>query len=237
MSTETESHLDFYKRWHRLTKAYIRWQFEQFRPFLGRRIADIGCGLGNFTEHLLDRDFYLGIDLDQELLHELENEYAHRGPVKTTRLDLTSPELVPTLIASSVDTTLCVNVIEHVENDRLAVQNMVEALPSGGHLCLLVPALPFLFGTLDDLDGHYRRYTKEVLAHRFDGLPGKIVRLYYFNFAGIPGWFIKGRILKQKTHTDDNYALMKVVLPIVKPLERLLPPPIGMSLIAIFRKD
>ena len=232
-----ESHLEFYRRWHRLAKPYIRWQFDQFRPYLGRRVADVGCGLGNFTELLADRDFYLGIDLDEELLCELAREHRHRSHVQTARLDITKPELEQNLAGNQVDTVLCVNVIEHVAEDAVAVRNMAAALPAGGHLCLLVPALPMLFGTLDTLDGHYRRYTKQTLGRLFERLPGRVKRLYYFNLIGAPGWFVKGRVLKQKRHTNDNYALMNALLPVVRPLERLLPPPLGMSVIGIFRKD
>jgi SAM-dependent methyltransferase len=235
MSAET--HLEFYRRWHRLSKPYIRWQFEQFQPYVGRRVADVGCGLGNFTDLLADRDFYLGIDLDEELLRELEVVHNHHANIKTSRLDITKPELGQALRANRVDTVLCVNVIEHVAGDGAAVRNMVEALPGGGHLCLLVPALPFLFGTLDELDGHYRRYTKQTLGRLFNVLPGRLLRLYYFNLAGAPGWLVKGRVLRQKRHTNDNYAVMNALLPGVRLLERLVPPPLGMSVIAIFKKD
>jgi SAM-dependent methyltransferase len=232
-----ETHLDFYRRWHRLSKPYIRWQFEQFRPFVGRRVADVGCGLGNFTELLADRDFYLGIDLDEELLAELRSVHANRASIHTARLDITRPELTDVLTANRVDTVLCVNVLEHVEEDTSAVRSMVGAMPKGGHVCLLMPALPWLFGTLDKLDGHLRRYTRRTMASLFDGLPGRILKLYYFNLVGVPGWYVKGRILKQRRHTNDNYALMNALLPLVRPVEKLIPPPIGMSVIGIFRKD
>ncbi|MSU58489.1 MAG: methyltransferase [Pedosphaera sp.] len=232
-----ETHLEFYRRWHRLSKPYIRWQFEQFQPFIGRRVADVGCGLGNFTELLADRDFYLGIDLDEELLAELRRVHGHRSNVETARLDITKPELKESLRAKGVDTVLCVNVVEHVADDAFAVCNMIAAIPSGGHVCLLMPALPFLFGTLDELDGHYRRYTKQIMAKLFDGQPGKILKLYYFNLIGVPGWFIKGRVLKQRQHTNDNYAIMNALLPVVRPLERLIAPPLGMSVICVFRKN
>src|SRR6266404_6116761 len=130
----SESHLDFYRRWHRLSKPYIQWQLRQFTPYLGRRIADVGCGLGNFTESLLDRDLYLGIDLDSELLAELKREYGHNPIVQTMELDLTSPSVPEKLRAQNVDTIICVNVIEHIEDDRLAVRNLIDSLPSGGHL-------------------------------------------------------------------------------------------------------
>jgi len=47
---------------------------------------------------------------------------------------------------------------------------------------------------------------------------------------------LKGRVLKQPTHTDDNFGLMNALLPLVRPLERLCPPPFGMSLIGIYRR-
>ena len=231
-----ESHLEFYRRWHRHSKPYIRWQFEQFEPYLGRRIADVGCGLGNFTSFLTKRDLYLGVDLDEELLEELRRNYSDSAVVQALSLDATGAGFVEALRSRSVDSIICANVIEHIENDALAVSNMIQSLPVGGHLCLLVPALPFLFGTLDRLDGHFRRYTRQTLLERFKNLPADLVRVYYFNFVGVPGWFIKGRVLKQAAHTNDNYAIMNAMLPIVRPLERLLPPPIGMSVVAIYRR-
>jgi SAM-dependent methyltransferase len=232
----SESHLEFYRRWHRLSKPYIQWQLAQFTPYLSRRIADVGCGLGNFTESLLDRDLYLGVDLDAELLAELATNYGTIPHVRTMQLDLTSPTVPAILRDYAVDTILCVNVIEHIEDDWLALRHLVDSLPAGGHLCLLVPALPFLYGSLDHLDGHYRRYTRGSLMDRVRHLPVDVVRTYYFNILGVPGFFLKGRVLKQTTYTDDNYKIMNALIPIVRPLERLFPPPIGMSLIAIYRR-
>jgi SAM-dependent methyltransferase len=230
-----ESHLEFYRRWHRLSKPYIQWQLAQFRPYLGRRIADVGCGLGNFTEWLLDRDLYLGVDLDSELLGELASKYRTVPDVHTTQLDLTSPSVPAKLRDYGIDTILCVNVIEHIEDDRLALKHLVDSLPAGGHLCLLVPALPFLYGSLDELDGHYRRYTRTSLTDRVRHLPVKVIRSYYFNILGVPGFFFKGRVLKQKTYLNEDYKIMNALLPIVRPLERFCPPPIGMSLIGIYQ--
>ncbi|MGZ5004751.1 MAG: class I SAM-dependent methyltransferase [Chthoniobacterales bacterium] len=232
----SESHLEFYRRWHRLSKPYIQWQLEQFTPYLGRKIADVGCGLGNFTESLLDHNLYLGIDLDAELLDELARNYGTHSNVKTMQADLTSASVPSRLRELGIDTILCVNVIEHIENDQLAVSHLVEALPSGGYLCLLVPALPFLYGSLDELDGHYRRYTKRTLQERLRSLPVDLIRCYYFNLLGVPGWFLKARILKESTHADSNYRVTNALIPILKPVERLLPPPLGMSVIGIFRK-
>lgn len=232
----SESHLEFYRRWHRHSKPYIEWQFEQFRPYVGRRVADVGCGLGNFTRLLLEKDFYLGIDLDEELLADLRSTYRNSPNVETLAIDATETSFVDALRGRSIDSIICANVIEHIEDDYTAVKNMVEVLPAGGHLCLLVPAMPFLFGTLDELDGHFRRYTRSTLTKRFQGLPADLLRTYYFNVIGAPGWFLKGKVLRQRAHKNENYRIMNALLPIVRPLERLCAPPIGMSLIAIYQR-
>ncbi len=236
MSEHSESRLEFYRRWHRLSKPYILWQLEQFLPVIGKRVADVGCGIGNFTEALADRELYLGIDMDPVLLEELQRLFGHHRSIQTGVYDITTDSFVEEMRSRQIDTILCVNVIEHIEDDFLAVRNMVDALPPGGHLCLFVPALPFLFGTLDVLDGHHRRYTRRTLLQRVEKLPVNLLNIHYFNILGIAPMFLKGRVLKQKTHTDDNYNVMNLALPIVRPLERMCPPPIGISLAATFQK-
>jgi 2-polyprenyl-3-methyl-5-hydroxy-6-metoxy-1,4-benzoquinol methylase len=59
MNNSAESHLDFYRRWSGHCKPYFRWQMRQFSPYIGNRVGDVGCGLGNFAELLLDRELYL----------------------------------------------------------------------------------------------------------------------------------------------------------------------------------
>ncbi len=66
--------------------------------------------------------------------------------------------------ALGIDTAFSVNVIEHIERDDLALSNMIAGTKTGGHICLLVPAHPFLYGSLDALDHHFRRYTKKSLS-------------------------------------------------------------------------
>jgi len=231
-----ESHLDFYKRWNQLSKPYIQWQFEQFKPYLGRRVADVGCALGNFTPLLFDRELYLGVEPDPVLLEEFQKRFRPHANVRVIGLDASKSDLRKALENERIDSILCVNVLEHIEQDRAALEGMIAALPSGGVVCLLVPAMPLLFGTLDSLDGHYRRYTKKSMCRLCESLPAEMLELKYFNFAAAPGWFLKGRILRQSRHTNDNYHLMNMVLPVVRQIEKRVPPPFGLSLITVLRK-
>lgn len=237
----SESHADFYQRWSSRARPYFAWQFSQFRPFIGGRIADVGCGLGNFVAHFLAAgvETYLGVEPDADLRARFAER--HRDP--RVRLaaasDATDPALAAEMRAAAVDTAFSVNVLEHIERDDLALKRMIEGTKEGGHICLLVPAHPFLYGTLDALDGHFRRYTKaslQKLVAEVGGDSTEWVDLHHFNAPAAFGWWLKGRVLKEKIQKDENYALMNAVLPVVSRLEGFIPPPFGLSLVAILRR-
>ena len=67
-------------------------------------------------------------------------------------------------------------------------------------------------------------------------LPVKIIDVYYMNLVGAAGWFIRGKIFKEKTYADHDYGAMNLLIPIVSRIERKIRPPIGVSLIMILQK-
>ena len=149
------------------------------------------------------------------------------------------PALAEEMRTLGADTAISVNVIEHIERDDLALRHMIEGTKTGGHICLLVPAHPFLYGTLDSLDHHFRRYTKATLRDlvaRAGGGKVEWVDLYHFNAIASFGWFLKGRVLKETKQADENWAVMNMVLPFVSRAEKLVKPPFGLSLVAILRR-
>ncbi len=237
----TESHSDFYERWSARARPYFGWQFAQFAPYVGKRAVDVGCGLGSFVEHFVAHgtELYRGVENDDDLRRRFYER--HRDPRigLTAATDATDPALAEEMKRDRIDTALCVNVLEHVERDDLALRRMIEGVAPGGHICLLVPAHPFLYGSLDALDRHFRRYTKSSLRDlvaRAGGGRADWVDLYHFNAVAAFGWFLKGRVLKETRQEDENFAVMNAVLPIVSRAEKLLRPPFGLSLIAVLRR-
>lgn len=235
-SAVQDAHLDLYRRWHQLAQPYFRWQFSQFEPWVGRRVADVGCGPGNLTASLLGRDLYLGIDQDPAMLAAVQAEYGGNAAVHTAAGDVSSPELPALLRSERVDTVLRLNLLEHIEDDRAALANLVAGLEPGGTLGILVPAMPSIYGTLDAIDHHYRRYTLRGVADLLAGAPLTTIRLRYFNAVGALGWWWAGRVRRMQTHADSNYTIMYRLIPILRPLERLVPPPFGQSVIAVARR-
>ena len=136
-----------------------------------------------------------------------------------------------------IDSALCINVLEHIADDKQALSNIIAGVAPGGFIGILVPAFSWLYGTLDSLDGHFRRYSKKMLLALLAQEPVRLTTCYYFNFMGMLGWYIKGKILKQKIQKDENYAAMNWLLPLVRPLEKIIHPPAGLSLIAIVQKN
>ena len=63
----------------------------------------------------------------------------------------------------SFDTVIFLNVLEHLADDAGALRNVYAALENGGIAVVLVPYGPKLFGTLDEVLGHRRRYTEKQL--------------------------------------------------------------------------
>ncbi|MDD5492389.1 MAG: class I SAM-dependent methyltransferase [bacterium] len=236
MSETKESRLDRYTRWQEQAQPYFIWQWQQFQPFLGKRVLDVGCGLGNFVGFFRGAEYYLGLDNDPIMVANLQKECREFKNIEIAVMDITDKNITEDLKQKSFDTVICVNVLEHIKDDTTAIQNMIAILPSGGRLCLLVPALPCLYGSLDALDGHFRRYTKKSLSSLTKAMPVKTEGLYYFNLIGALGWFLKSRIIREQQHSNANYSLMNLILPVAAGLERHWRPPLGMSLVAILSK-
>lgn len=237
----TESHSDFYERWSAAAGPYFGWQFEQFAPYVGKRAVDVGCGLGSFVPNFLEHgvEAYWGVEPDADLRRRFKERHKDPRAHLTFTVDATDPKLAEEMRALGADTAFSVNVIEHIERDDLALRNMIAGTKPGGHICLLVPAHPFLYGSLDALDHHFRRYTKasmRELVGRMDAGKVEWVDLYYFNAIASFGWFLKGRVLKETKQADENWAVMNMVLPFVSRLEKISRPPFGLSLIAILRR-
>lgn len=203
---------------------------------MGTRIADVGCGVGNFASFLADRELYVAVDPDRDLTSELQKLHPSQGNIVPCNLDITADDAASVLRSYKIDTILCVNLLEHLRDDFKAVRNMKAALPIGGTLCVLVPACPWLYGTLDSLDGHVRRYTKKTLSTLLGREDMHLITVRYFNMIGIPGWFLKGRVLKQRAHADSNFTWMNRLVPPMSAIERMVRPPLGMSLTAVARK-
>jgi SAM-dependent methyltransferase len=214
---------------------YNRWIFEQLAPYVGERVLDVGSALGNITELFLDREHVVGIDVVAEFAAELDRRFGDRTNFRVELADISDPAVIR-LAEERFDTIVCANVLEHVEDDAAALDHMHEILIPGGHACLLVPAFGALFGTLDEVDDHFRRYTRPTLRSRLEAAGFEVVHLHYMNVLGIAGWVLNGKILRRRLIPRGHYSFYNRLVPLLALVEKRLRPPFGLSLVAIARK-
>jgi hypothetical protein len=116
------------------------------------------------------------------------------------------------------------------------LSNIRGALEKNGRAIILVPNGPGLYGTLDRVLGHHRRYTRERLVEACERAGFRVEEVLKFNRIGAPGWWWNGKVLKSKTFGFWQIKLLNTVLPLVRPIDRFLPFP-HLSWIVILRLD
>jgi SAM-dependent methyltransferase len=211
---------------------YYRAIIDRFRPYLGQRVLEVGAGVGTFARFVLEQTPVSEMTLVEPAdnnLPMLRERFANdrRVTVRQGYLEDVAP-------SGPVDSVVAVNVLEHVEHDERFLRAARERLAPGGHVLLFVPALGQIFGTLDEAFGHFRRYTKPLLAQRLAAAGFQNLRLRYTNFPGIASWYVAGRVLRKRTLAPRDVRIYdRVVMPWVTAFERLWEPPLGQSIIAI----
>jgi SAM-dependent methyltransferase len=209
---------------------YNAWLIERVLPWVGRRVLEIGAGVGTMSAFLTDRERVVLSDTNAGYLERLRTRFAGHQQVRIEALRL--PATNGDLQAERLDTIICLNVLEHVRDDELSLTSMFQLLQPGGRLVLLVPSLPAIYGTLDRALGHFRRYTPSELRTKYAAAGFRMRHLEYFNMAGIPGWWFTGRVLKRELIPTGSLRWYDALVPLFR-LERFLPWRLGQSLIAV----
>lgn len=213
---------------------YNTFLFEQIRAGVGDRVLEVGAGTGTITQYLQGCDRVIATDIDTQYVELLSRRFEHRPEVTASLFDL-GEDPPPEVQAESFDTVICLNVLEHIEDDRGALARLRGLLSPEGRLVLLVPAHQFLFGAMDEAIGHWRRYEKEGLESLLESSGFSIEQLFFVNALSTPGWFLNGRLLRRGSVPGVQARLADRLVPLFR-LERRLNLPMGLSLIALARR-
>ena len=178
---------------------FNRWLTSLLEPYVENEVTEIAAGLGTLT-HLLAprRKHYVATDLKSEHLARLRGRFHHRPNIEVRCADLTQPHFLEEY-AGQMDSVLCINALEHIEDDLAGLRQIASLLRPGGHAVILVPQGQEIFGTLDAAFGHYRRYSEAELRRKMEQAGIPVQNLVMFNRISRPAWYIAGRILKRRT--------------------------------------
>lgn len=217
------------------TYNYNHWIYTLLRPWLGNNVLEVGSGPGNLTRFLLDREKLLCVEPNDYYLNNLKmlaHVHANISVVQGRDSCLANESYF-----NSFDTIVCLNVLEHINDDLETLKTFAHALNPLGALLLYVPACPWAYGTLDRKLGHYRRYNKKGLREKLREAGLIIHRCVYVNFIGVFGWWWTSCINRAESINPQKARLIDRCVPFLSALERIAPPPIGQSLFVVAKKN
>jgi len=217
------------------TDRFNRWMASVVRPYLHGRTVEIGAGLGNLCAHLSRRiPDYVATDIEPEHLNFLRTRFSSAPNVSVGYCDLSNPSFFEQN-SGQFESLVCLNVVEHVDDDMRSLKHIRTALKDGGRAVILVPEGPGVYGTLDEVLGHFRRYTEAELRSKLEASGFVVERMLKFNRVTRPGWWFNGRLLKRRTFGRFQLAVFDRMVWLWRRMDRVLPwGPV--SLIAVARR-
>ncbi len=215
---------------------YFAWQAKLALAPLGQRIVEVGCGIGNFTRMMLDREGVVGVDIDENCIARHRERFGANANVQSRVLDALDPAFAE-LKEFRPDSVVCLNVLEHISDDLATLRAFGNILPAGGRVVLMVPAFMALYGPIDRHLGHYRRYTKTSLRQTAEAAGLRPLSLRYMNTVGFFGWWVNAKLIPREEQSEGQIELFdKRIVPVLEKLEGAIAPPFGQSVFAVLEK-
>lgn len=213
------------------------------RYIYGTTVFEVGCGSGILLKTLLAKRYQAsGCDISS-IQYDLARKRLKEAKLPSEVIYKVSLEDTSNW-KRTFDTVICLDVLEHIKDDNKAIKLLTRLVKKGGRLIILVPANPLLWTERDIKYGHYRRYTKKTLKQLVvNNKSLKITSLRYWNSIGvIITWFLIK--LNIKIDTDRLISRNNILISNInkllgfwlKNVERYNIFPLGLSLLAVFKK-
>jgi SAM-dependent methyltransferase len=152
----------------------------------------------------------------------METRLDHHPYGETRACDLSNPiDFEP--FADAVDTVICLNVLEHIEDDLAGLRNIHGALSTGDRAMVLVPCGQEIYGQLDIILGHRRRYSASQLRGLFEQVGFETERIVEFNRISRPGWYITGKLLRRSRISRFQLQMFDRLVWLWRRIDRFLP--------------
>lgn len=219
---------------------YHKWILDEFRPFLGKNLIEVGAGTGSFSRLLIkENPQSLQIIEPSERFDELlKNISQIKANSEINFYQSVFPQMADQFSnQNNIDSIVYVNVLEHIEDDLAELQSVYQTLRPGGRGFIFVPALMPLYGEFDRKIGHFRRYNKKEIEEKCRSIGFKILKSNYFDFLGMIAWYMKYKLFRSSSLEVRTINLYdKMMIPVVKKLERTLTAPLGKNILIIIEK-
>jgi len=221
--------------WFVARREIIRKVLDQLFPdHDATAVLEAGCGTGGNLQMLSAYGPLQAFEPDAEA-RAMANS---RGICQVESGDL--PAAIP--FPGQYQLICMLDVLEHIDDDEAALEQIARRLAPGGKLLLTVPAYPFLWSGHDVALNHKRRYTRKVLLERICRAGLKPVYTGYFNTLLLPLIMLArlaGKLFTNNINTDLAMppVWVNTILTRILASERLLVPlislPAGVSILLV----
>jgi 2-polyprenyl-3-methyl-5-hydroxy-6-metoxy-1,4-benzoquinol methylase len=187
---------------NRLFKKII---FDQITATRKLSLLEVGCGTGNFIEHIADNQ-NLEITGSEIYLKGLLYAKKNLPEINFIQFDVSQG-----ITGDKFDLIVAFDVIEHIDNDVAALLNMNKMLQNKGKLILTVPQHMFLWSKLDEIVKHKRRYSRDELLSKLKGSGFNVTYSTSFVFVLFPLMLIArlfGRKYRDSLQDDSVFEKM-----------------------------
>jgi 2-polyprenyl-3-methyl-5-hydroxy-6-metoxy-1,4-benzoquinol methylase len=205
------------------------------------KILDIGCSSGPLIKSLNQQGYQqvYGIDFSKNAISLCVKKRLKQVAV----MDAASPAIK----ADQFDLIIASDILEHLQNDMAALKQWRRILKPNGVMIVIVPAFNFLWSSHDEVNHHFRRYTKHRLNQALNQNRLHLLRSSYSSFSSfLPAALL--RLFQRKTHKksssfqlNDRLSIFNPLLTTIVKLENYglnyINFPFGVSVFAIAKKE
>lgn len=204
------------------------------RPYFGRRIVEVGAGIGATTAVLCDgtQAEWICLEPDPYLRAELDRQIAEG--ILPASCQTRGGFVSDIALEKCADTFIYIDVLEHIETDHMELQEASSRLSIGGRLIVLSPAFNFLYSPFDKSIGHFRRYNKkDYMSFNLKGCG--LEKLIYLDSVGVITSLLNRMVLSQSMPTLEQILFWdRHIIPVTKWVDRLFNYGFGRSLLGIW---
>jgi protein-L-isoaspartate O-methyltransferase len=203
-------------------------------------ILEVGAGSGSFSQaiaenasHLVSiepsRKFFMELD---RKLERIENAESYCGTLSSF---VASKEEEGAM--RKFDRIMYTHVLEHIPDDVSELKLAKQQLQLNGKAIIVVPSMPRLYGSVDSLSGHQRRFTLNELRTVAELSGFEVESIRYFNPIAIAPYWLLYRIIGVKSVGSGQLGLYdRIFVPLAYKMMWIFGGRIpGINLIAVLR--
>lgn len=211
---------------------YRRYQYDLIAPHCGRSVLEVGAGLGEFAALFSGRERVVATDVDPGAVAVMAERFAGQPEIEARQLDLDGE----VDIDEPVESVVAINVLEHFEDDAGTLKALAGLVTPGGSIVLWVPGYQSLYGDFDRRVGHFRRYSPRTAAEAVTAAGLRVELARPVNLLGGLAWWAAVRRGGTGSPNSGLVAIYdRMVVPVSRVLDRVLPVPFGQSVLCVAR--